>query len=258
VRYEVRSDLGDGEHQIPVAAVINRDTRFDGLTVGNSQPSLITVLVDPIVVETAVPVRIRNDDKEKGLFSDPSFTPATVRVRLPRRVRDAAKAANNGQLIAFADFASLADKTPGRKADVPGVKVFVEGVSLDELIVDPPTVTASVTIGEQSIAEEIDLAVWQSMPPPSGSDEPLSVDYDPRVVTGVRIFGKPEIVQKLKSATPAALNAMGARAEVLIEAGDIGAQRKKKEIRITLPEGVKVHADYKPPTVDLTVTKRPK
>jgi hypothetical protein len=41
VRFEVPGDLKEGEHQIPVTAVAARDPRFEGVSIGRSEPNRV-------------------------------------------------------------------------------------------------------------------------------------------------------------------------------------------------------------------------
>src|SRR5205085_2357030 len=107
VPIEVDRNLAPGEHQIPIAAQLNRQQKIasNGVTVVSCIPAEVRVFIDPIK-QWDLEVRILPEDK-KTLSGPQVFTPARVRISGPQSVIEAAmqSAAAQGQsLVAYARF----------------------------------------------------------------------------------------------------------------------------------------------------------
>lgn len=246
VRFDVPADLKEGTHQIPLSSVVNRDERFDGMTVRNPAPSRITVLVDPIQ-EEAVTIQLREEDN--ALFDAPVFNPPKVKVRMPRTVMTSARDKSGGRLMVYADLAALPDKTPGKKTDVSGVRVYVANADADESTIEPSTVTASYQLLEQTD----DYTIRELPIRPDAANELLNqvaVKFDPINLFSVRLVGKPSAIAAVKDSHDAIVGAF-----VRIDPDDRD-QTRVKDVKFWLPEGVKLHPKEPKRTVQVTVTSR--
>jgi hypothetical protein len=242
VRFEVPADLKVGEHQVPVSAVVNRDPRFDGVGVKGSEPGRITVYVDAIETDL-VPVELREEDKK--LYDQVSFTPERVKVRMPKKVKDRA-----GKLVVYANLSAVADKTPGRKNNVPDVRVHVANTTEDDGVkVEPGTVTASFTVRQADDIHVIkELAVSYGG---TGSVlEKVKADYEPSVLFDVKVAGPRELIDQIRQ------NEKLVEAWLTIEDGDEDVGKMSKVVWFKLPPGVKVHPDDEKRSVEVTVTSR--
>lgn len=247
VRFEVPADLKEGSHQIPVTAVVNRDARFDGMTILNNPPPRITVLVDPIE-EKSVDVEVREEDK--AVFDSAVFTPAKVKVRMPRTTLLAAREKSSGKLVVYADLAALPDKAPGRKTDVSGVRVYVPNADAGEVTIEPSTVTASFELREQAQTYTISEVPILEMPA-NQLRELVTVKLDRLNLFNVRVVGPPEAIAEVRRTNGANIKAL-----VGIDSGDRDQGPQRKEITFWTPEGVKIHPDDAKQTVEVTVATR--
>ena len=92
VAIEIDHNLGSGEHEIGVAAELNRLPEIEsrGVTVSSCVPPELRVVVDPLR-ETELEVKARPEDLQK-LKGPPVFTPSKVKIFGPRSIIDAAVA----------------------------------------------------------------------------------------------------------------------------------------------------------------------
>ena len=248
VRFEVPRDLREGEHQIPVTAVVNRDARFDGLTVANSEPTRIAVYVDPID-EEIVPVAMRDDDAKT--YDQVTFSPERVRVRIPRQVKKDALLKNGGRLVAYANLNALPDKSPGRKNNVPDVPVHVAGTTEDDGVkVEPKGVSVSLNVrqaDEEYVIKEVPVSR-------GGAGRELDaaiIDYKVRVLFDVRVVGPPERIAEVRQ-KPELVEAW-----LTIDPSDINAGTRKKTVWFKAPPSVKVYPKPEDSEIEVNVTSEP-
>jgi hypothetical protein len=248
VRFEVPADLKEGTHQIPITAVVNRDARFEGTSVLNNPVPRVTVLVDPID-EASVEVQVRDEDK--GVIDAAVFTPQKVKVRMPRTTMTSAREKSpGGKLAVYADLAALPDRTPGRKTDVSGVRVYVANADASEVVIDPPTVTASFEAREQAQVYPIPEVPILEMPA-TQLRELVTVKLERVNLFDVRVVGPPAAIAEIERNKGA-----GVKALVSIDADDRDQGPRRKDITFWTPEGVKIHPDDAKQTVEVTVTTR--
>lgn len=251
VRYEVPPDLREGEHAIPVAAVVNRDSRLEGMSFAGSEPGRISIYIDPID-EVSLPVEVREDDKK--LFDQVSFSPDRIKVRIPRKVKNRAITENGGKLVAFANLASISDKSPGRKNNIPDIRVVVAHASEDDGVkIEPQTVSVSLDVRQADATYTI-----PSIPVRFGG---LKIDLDHLNVTlpsnqstlfNVRVLGRPDVISQIQQKPDEMVEAW-----VTIDESDKNAGTKAKQVWFKLPEGVRIHPDdLKNAKIDVNVTER--
>lgn len=250
VRFEANVNLREGEHQIPVSAVVTREPRFEGLSIRGSEPSHIIVVVDPIVEET-VKVEVREEDK--ALFDQISLDPPTVKVRMPKAERAELTKTTMGRLVAHADLTALRNQPPGRKANLSGVRVALEGAPADggaSIAIEPPTLAASLTVKERAKTFTIpELPIDESIANRLHDD--VRVEIRPLVLFDVVISGTPEVIDEVK------LNdAEGVTAQVRIAPEDIGRGWVQKQVRFQLPKDAQVQSYEPKEPIEVRVTKR--
>jgi hypothetical protein len=229
-----------GIQSIPVATILSQDARFRGLTMTSGTPS-VDVDVNPID-EESLTVKLRPEDA--GQVQDPVFTPNRVKVRIPRHVARAARDANQGQLVAYAELGKL---TPGTSAQ-SNVRIVIAGADPDEVRVDPPTVSASFNVRAADEVMDID-----SVPVIIKAVQTVTNQYDikftPATVFNVKVEGPREAIEQLRS------RATRVEAGISITGEDVGSENKN--IEFVLPPGVRIHPDSQHETsVKLTVTKK--
>jgi hypothetical protein len=242
VRFEVPSDYKEGEHQIPVSAIVSRDARFDGLTASKSEPARITVVVDPIEEQT-IAVQMRPEDN--ALFNQISYNPPRVKVQMPRQVyREATKGGK--PLTAFADLSSLKETPPGKKTDISGIRVAVENADPDQVSIEPQTVAVSLNVLERAKDVKLDLPLQKQIP--AGLPDDIVVKVDHKVVFDVVVSGPPEIVDKIP---PGGGDMVWAYVPITDE--DVRRQIVQKQPSFHAPAGTKVSYPRKEP-VEVTIT----
>jgi hypothetical protein len=221
------------------------------MTFAGSEPGRISIYIDPID-EVTLPVEVREEDKK--LFDQVSFSPDHVKVRIPRKVRNRAMSENGGKLMAFANLASLSDKSPGRKNNIPDVRVIVAHTNEDDGVkIEPKTVSVSLDIRQADSTFKI-----PSIPVRFGG---LKIDLDHLNVTlpsnqstlfNVRVLGRPDVISQIELKPDELVEAW-----VTIDDSDKNAGTKAKQVWFKLPEGVRVHPDdLKNAKIDVTVTER--
>lgn len=242
IQFEVPGDRKPGEHQFNLAAIANRDPQFEGMSVTNGSPSLISVFIDPIE-EFVVPVRVRNEDQE--LFDGVVFDPPKVRVRMPLAEKNKVEQSQGSQLVAVADLSVVTDRTPGRKQQVTGVRTFVPGADANQVTIDPGTITVSLSAIERAKERLIgSVSVLQTVAPKLA--EGTKIQFEDVKLFDVRVIGPKEIIDSL--------NESDVVAQVMIDSRDVGKGRLTKQVHFSLPEGVKVHPEDAKRTVEVTVT----
>jgi hypothetical protein len=243
VRFEVPGDYKEGEHQIPVSAIVSRDARFDGLTASKSEPARITVVVDP-VEEQSVEVQTRPEDA--ALFNQVSFNPRRVRVQMPRAVfREATKGGK--VLVALADLSSLKDSAPGKKTDISGIRVLVQDADADEVSIEPQTVAVSLNVLERAKVVKLPIVPLHK-DVPAGLPDDIVVKFDKRVIFDVEVSGPAEIVDKIPADGGDIVTAY-----VSITQDDVQRQTVQKQPLFHQPPGTKVTYLRKEP-VEVTIT----
>lgn len=248
LRFEVPANLPEGTHPFSVPGIVARDDRFNTMSVTDSTPSRITVLIDPIE-EVSLEVKVREEDQ--AMFESPAFNPPKVKVRMPRTTMAAARERSGGTLVAYADLSALPDKKPGEKKDVSGVRVVVPNADPDEVGVEPSTVTASFVLREQQETYTIqELVIRRDVANELG--ELTSVKLNRVNLPGIRVVGPPDAIEKVK-----AVEGRNVKAFVTIEAEDPRDTTLRKQIQFWTPDGVKIHPQDVNQTVEVTVRDRP-
>jgi hypothetical protein len=252
VRFEMPADRKIGDHQFPLTAVVSRDPRFEGVTISKGVPRNVTVQLDSFS-EESLPVEIRKEDRE--VFEEVVVNPPAVKVRMPKRARDATK-----NLAAYVDLSAL-DRTPGRKSNISGVRVVLSGVPDGQpgVTIEPKTVSVSLTVRQPD--QEFPLGS-ASLPiqvaGPTAITDNTVVKFDPRALNNVVLVGPSEVIRRFKSEGPTGIGAY-----VTLDQEDVSAGgAPQKEVWFRLPVGVKVKSvngvpvtDAQPLTVGVTVTK---
>ena len=250
VYVDVPPDFKPGAHTFPVAAIVNRDGRFQGLTWvsgPNSTPVRVEVVVEPMVEQTLA-VQLRPQDRER--FSRHAFTPAKVKVRMPGDVARQARAESGGELVAYADLGPLTEKSPGLDLTIPDVRVYVDKADSDDVKIEPAAVSASLTLVEANRTYTI-LEVPVSLTGAGGVFDEYRVELNPATLFNVEVVGPPRAIEELERNEGADV-----RAHAWVSLEDVGTGVKKK-VQFILPDpALRVHPDSADREVAVTMTRR--
>lgn len=249
---EVPIDAKPGVTTITVAEILDRDPRFSGLTwqeSPSSSPARVEVLVDPIE-EMTLPVQVRPQDQDRLEAGGAVFTPARVKVRMPSRVAQIARAASqDGQLVVYADLSALRDTANGGKQALPDVRVFVDGAEREEVRIEPANVSATLTLRDADKSLVIEQLPVVAQASTSFHDEYV-VTFDPATLFDVEVIGPPRAIETLRIEGDAAVSAF-----VPVFKEDAGEARQKK-VNFILPPGVRLDPKNADRSVRVTVTPR--
>jgi hypothetical protein len=243
VRFEIPTDKA-GSHQFPVRLVIDRDSRFDAVTINGNKE--IIVEVEPIE-ERKIPVAVREEDRAR--FDQVVFVPDKVTVRMPRRLWPDPKQ----QIVAYADLSSISDQAPGPKSNIPGLRVSVPTSDPDSVTIEPSTVSAaSLVVLQRDREYEIpNLIVLESVPTRLRND--FDVKLNRYNILKVVISGPAAIVDEIERTEGKEIKAHVSIDYSFTEPSTIG-QAQDANVWFTLPEGVKIKSKVEP--VKVTVTNR--
>jgi len=202
VTLEIDHNLSGGEHEIGVAAELNRlpEIVSRGVTISACVPAELRVIVDPLK-EVDVEVKARPEDLQK-LKGPPVFTPAKVKIIGPRSVIDAAMAAEGRgrPLVAYAKLTSDELAGTGKQelssvAVVPSVEIRNPNVSL------LPT-SVSAVIDVSNLEDTIELhgvTVLAAQPGNTNADKYKPV-FD-TTLASVAVTGPKEEIDQLRNQT---------------------------------------------------------
>jgi hypothetical protein len=254
---DVPFDAKPGPMTIQVAEILDRDPRFTGLTWQQdprSTPGTVEVYVDPLE-EHVLPVQVRKQDEDRLVAGGGGavFTPANVKVRLPRRVAGVARdARGDDQLVAYADLGALRDTADGGKQKLSDVRVLVDGTEQrEEVTIEPATVSAVVTLRDVDQTHKIAAIPVVPLPSSASFHEQYAVSLAPATLFDVEVIGTPQAIGKLRDKGDAEV-----RAYVSLSPDDEGKDEERR-VSFILPDSVRLlHPDSPDHKVRITVVAR--
>ena len=218
-----------------------------GIQLLRAEPPTIRLQTDEVETRTlSVDAALEAGEPARPPTPEPAevsvSAPALVWSRLPPRA------------IARVPAAATAAMTPGEASTVEGVRVELprrRGVADDDVwgvTIEPPRVDVRVTLRggtDELTLPELTIAI--ALPPDSIGQWDITVEGDRPVVSGVRVRGPAEAIDRIE-ADQVALEAV-----VSLEPGMLQPGMLRRPVRILgLPPGVGVVGDA--PTVDLDIS----
>lgn len=148
VMIEIDRNLSPGEHEIPVAAELNRLPRLvsHGITATDCMPANIKVSIDPIR-EIALEVRVRPEDASK--LNAAVFTPSKVKIIGPESLLNRAMRDGDGTgrpLVAYANLGQYKQQlSEAGKHEISSV-ALAPSIEISNATIFPTTVSAVVDV----------------------------------------------------------------------------------------------------------------
>lgn len=227
-----------GQYEVDILAQIQKDYRLDntGITVQDCNPRHVQVAVD-----TLQPLELEvRADPQLRVTVPPVFDPPKVSITAPASALKNPK----GELYARANLPPL---TPGPHS-LKSVPLTVEGLGDVKVPIRPPTVSATVEVGQADI--DYRIASVPVFPIIAADLRSFVVKHD-LTVANVPVQGSPEKIRQLENGT------LTPRPEAYFKVtdADVAAKRGTGELQYVLPEGIR-RKDDAPKTIPFELVPR--
>ena len=212
-----------GQYEVDILAQIQKDDRLNrsGITVQDCNPRHVQVSVDAL---QEVELEVRADPTVRFGSTPPAFDPPRVKITAPASVLKNPK----GELYAKANLPPL---SPGPHS-LKSVQLTVEGLGEVKVPIRPPTVSATVDVGQ---ADESYLISSLPVFPIVAADlRNYTLKHDP-TVANVRVWGPPDKIRQLEAGTLTP----PPEARFKVRDADVTAKRGTAELEYIFPDGIR-------------------